>query len=381
MSVISFRARSHAAHAHRSQALPATGAGRRRRGPQPLADVLLGLFGSATLIAMEVSPGEETIPYHLLFLALTLVYGFRVWPLVPTLLVVLLVTVAPCWVMVRHYLDGAIDAPELAEIPLMPMLFVAMVWHARRRVAAQQEVERMADQRRAVLDREREFFRDASHALRTPVTIARGHLELLQTAITQPDEREDLDIAVRQLDRMSALSNRLLALAQLDAGGAIRCRPLDLSRLLDRVGQNWRSSADRHWIVDCPPSGLVPADREWLERALDALIENAVHFTSAEDRIRLSCRPIGGWAVIEVADSGPGVSDEDLPHVFERFWHRPPPAAARGSGLGLAMAMATAQAHGGSLTAGRAPEGGASFTLTLPGFGVPEAVRDPLSEN
>lgn len=347
---------------------PAVRAGRYGPGPYFLTDVLLAVFVVAMLAAMQLSAGEETAPYHFLFLALTLVYGFRVWPVPHTLVITALVTITTGWIMFSRYLSGDIHQAELTEIPLMPLLFLAMVWHARRRVAALQEVELMADQRRAVVDREREFFRDASHAIRTPVTIARGHLELLQPAITDPVALEDLSIALRQLDRMSALSNRLLALARLDAGAAIRRRPIDLAVFIETVGQNWASSADREWVIDCPPVGLVPADPEWLELALDALIENAVHFTGPGDQVRLSCRTESNRYVVAVSDSGPGIDEDDLPHVFERFWHRRPPHAPMGSGLGLPMAQAAAQAHGGKIGVGREQGGGALFELTLPRY-------------
>jgi signal transduction histidine kinase len=377
MSVISFRARSRAVVLRRPRIDHWLRTGRGITGPRTLTDIAVAAFCLTMLLAMELAPGKETIPYHFLFLALTLVYGFRVWPLPNTLLVALGVTAATGWVMVRHHLTGDIEGAELAEVPLMPLLFVAMVWHARRRVAAQREVERMADERRSVLDRQREFFRDASHAIRTPVTIARGHLELLEGTFSDPENREDLTIAVRQLDRMSALSNRLLALARLDSGDAVHCRPTDLSALLDRVGRNWSGSADRDWIIDCRPTRPVLADPEWLELTLDALIENAVHFTAEADLIRLSCRQDGTRCVIEIADSGPGISAEDLPHVFERFWHRRSPSGAMGSGLGLPMARAALQAQGGSIVA--RTDGGACFALSFPTHSGAEEHHDPLS--
>src|SRR6476619_7423670 len=92
-------------------------------------DVAVFAFCVAMLLAMATSPGEETIPYHLLFLCVTIVYGFRVWPLLPTLAILLIITVVTGWVMVTHYVNGSIDRQELAEVVLMPMLVAAMVWH------------------------------------------------------------------------------------------------------------------------------------------------------------------------------------------------------------------------------------------------------------
>ncbi|TDO48289.1 signal transduction histidine kinase [Kribbella sp. VKM Ac-2571] len=363
MSVISFRARDSGA----------AWLGRLRTGKLTpewyrVIDGLLAVFILAMLALMQVMIEREVVPYHLLFLGLTLVYGFRVWPLKPTLLVTLLVTVTTGWILVSHQLQDGTSRAEWAEIPLMPLLFLAMVWHARRRVAAQQQVELMAEERLAVFEREREFFRDASHAMRTPVSIAVGHLELLEPVLTHdPDSAVDYAVVVRQMDRLSALSTRLLALARLDSGRALRHLEVDLGDLLAGIGTNWSESADRDWRLDRPAAATITADADWLELAVDALIENAVHFTAPGDRIRLSGTISGPCYMIGVADAGPGIRAVDLPHVFERFWHRPPPSVVpMGSGLGLPMAQAAVRAHGGRIIVSDAAEGGALFEILLP---------------
>jgi signal transduction histidine kinase len=328
------------------------------------------VFSVSMLAAMVALPGEETIPYHLMFLAVTLVYGFRVWPMAPTLIVIGAVTVVTGAIFWVHYLAGRIDAPELSEVPLMPMLLIAMVWHARRRAEAQRQVEEMAEERHRLLQREREFLRDTSHAIRTPVAIARGHVELIQGSLTDPLAYDDSDVVLRQLDRMDALSTRLLALARLDSGGVLHRERLDLGSFVEEIGANWTGTAEREWIVHererHQPPVRVSADREWLELAVDALVENAVHFTEPGERIELSCRRHGRFGTITVADSGAGIAPEDLPHVFERFWHRRPPGVMPGSGLGLAMAWAAAHAMGGSLVVRSTLGEGATFELSLP---------------
>ena len=336
-----------------------------------IVDVALGVFSVAMLVAMVVTPGEETIPYHLMFLAVTLVYGFRVWPMAPTLLVIGAITVVTGAIFWTHFQAGRIDAPELSEVPLMPMLLTAMVWHARRRAEAQRQVEEMAEERHRLLEREREFLRDTSHAIRTPVAIARGHVELIQGSLTDPLAYDDSDVVLRQLDRMDALSTRLLALARLDSGGILQRERLDLDCFVEQIGANWTGTAEREWVVEGhQPHQAGPvrvsADREWLELAVDALVENAVHFTDATDRIQISCRRQGRFGTITVADSGAGIAPEDQPHVFERFWHRRPPGVMPGSGLGLAMAWAAAHAMGGSLVVHSTLGEGASFELSLP---------------
>ncbi|MGY4769925.1 sensor histidine kinase (plasmid) [Kribbella sp. CWNU-51] len=364
MSAISYKQRDAAAGV-----LTGPTARRARLSNGLTTDCLLAAFMLAMLVLMIRMPGEETIPYHFLFLSLTIVYGFRVWPLWPTLLVALVVTGATGWVLADRVLDGVIDHAELAEVPLMPALFVAMVWHARRRIAALRQVEHMADQRRASLDRERGFLRDTSHAIRTPITIARGHLELAGTVPSTDVARPHVEVALRQLDRMSALSNRLLALARLDAGEELDLRPTDVTTLVGEIGQNWTANPDRTWLVECRPTGLLRVDPDWLELALDALVENAVHFTASGDTIRLGCTSFPEHAAITVDDSGPGIKPDDLSFVFDRFWHRRPEHAPMGSGLGLPMARAVAEAHGGTLLAMASPDGGARFVLSIPRTG------------
>jgi signal transduction histidine kinase len=346
-------------------------AGQQRGRTGLVVDLLLAVFVVGMLVAMVATPGEETIPYHLMFLALTLVYGFRVWPMGPTALVIGTLTVVTGAVFYLHYLDGRIDAPELAEVPLMPMLLLAMVWHARRRAAAQRQVEEMAEERHRSLQREREFLRDTSHAIRTPVTIARGHVELIQGALADPTAYDDSDVVLRQLDRMNALSTRLLALARLDSAQPLNHEPLDLDSFVEQVGANWTGAAERIWGVNRrdPDQGggvRVSADREWLELAVDAVVENAIHFTRPGDRIELSCHRDGRFGTITVVDSGAGIAPEDLPHVFDRFWHRRAPDGVPGSGLGLAMASAATHAMGGRLVVHSTLGAGASFELSLP---------------
>jgi signal transduction histidine kinase len=328
-------------------------------------DLAVFTFCVAMLVAMATSPGEETIPYHLLFLCVTIVYGFRVWPLLPTLAILVIITVATGWVMVTHYLHGSIDRQELAEVVLMPMLVGAMVWHARRRADAQWQVQRMADERTTLLERLRDFFRDTSHAIRTPVTIARGHMELVSAAVALPDTREDVEVALRQLTRMSRLSDRLLTLAQLDSGLALAPRPVALRAFVEELGRNWAAASERRWRMECWGDGCLLLDPEMVALALDALVENAVHHTYDGDRIDLIARLERDRLTFSVVDDGPGIAPAAMDHIFERFWHTEPPNGPMGSGLGLAMVAATAKACGGLTRARNVPGRGARFDIEL----------------
>jgi signal transduction histidine kinase len=331
-----------------------------------LVDGGLALFCAVMLGAMWIFEGEETIPYHFLFLAVAIVYGFRVWPMAPTIMVMALVMAVTGLLFVRAFAAGFITYDEMSEVLLMPLLLLAMVWHARRREAAMRTVQRMVEVNRELLEREHEFLRDTSHAIRTPVTIARGHVDLALSEASDPDLIEDLQVVSRQLDRTEMLSARLLSLAALDSTGLTHFDMLELTDLGRRSGREWAAREDRVWIQDFGSRAWILGDPTSLEAAIDAMVENALHFTEPGDVIRLSCRTEGDTALVEVADSGPGIAEQDQEKVFQRFWHTTPPDGVVGSGLGLSMVWSIAQAHGGHATAGTSPEGGALVTIALP---------------
>ncbi len=382
MSATSFRAAELAPHPGPSVrgAAPEPGALVRVLRERPrlvghVVDVCLTIFVVSALVIMSRNSDWATIPYHLIFLSTALVYGYRVWPVPVAAAVVLAITVVTGALMVASFRRGEIDPPELSEIPLMPALLLAMVWHARRRAAANRAVLRMAAKQQDMIERERTFFRDTSHAIRTPVTIARGHLELLMQSSSDPGVRDDVNVALRQLDRMSVLSHRLLALAQLDAGQTPPAQRMDLADFVHEIGDNWSVKTHRRWVVECRETAMVSADPVWLALAIDALVENAVHFTADDGAITILGLVTPTACTIVVADDGVGIGAEDLDHVFERFWHRHPPSGPMGSGLGLAMARATARAWGGDVVAVSGADGGARFEFTLPRRPAPLAPR------
>ena len=252
----------------------------------------------------------------------------------------------------------------------MPALFVAMVWHARRRVAALRQVEQMADERRASLDRERGFLRDTSHAIRTPITIARGHLEL---AGTVPRRRRRDRTSRSRCGSWTGCPHCPTGCSHwpgwTPARSSTSGRPTSPRWSARSAGTGPPTPTGSGWS-SCRPTGRLRVDPDWLELALDALVENAVHFTASGDTIRLGCTSSPGHTAITVDDSGPGIEPDDLPFVFERFWHRRPEHGPMGSGLGLPMARAVAEAHGGTLLATASPDGGARFVLSHPAHRV-----------
>jgi signal transduction histidine kinase len=264
-------------------------------------------------------------------------------------------------------------------IPLVLTIFLGMVWHGRRRRAALAEVQGVAEMRASLLDRQQRFLHDASHELRTPVTIARGHLELLRW---HQQDSPELDVVLDELGRMERIIDRLLMLAKAEQPGFVVHTDVDLELFLSDVFMRWSEVAPRTWRLELDLAGTVRADPEALRDALDALLENAVKYTDEGEAIVLRAYAEASGVAIEVADEGRGVPEEALARIFDR-WARADGARTReqgGAGLGLAIVAAIAHAHGGSCTVTRRPRGTA-FTLHLPvDASEPQAAPAPEEE-
>jgi signal transduction histidine kinase len=332
-----------------------------RRNPLEAA---WAVFAIANLVAMAAWPAWETIPFHFVWISLTIVYGIRTWSTRNMWAVLSVVIVATGASISTDAFNGIQLWGELFEVPLMSAMFLAMVWHAQRRQAALAEVQGLAEMRASLLERQERFLHDASHELRTPVTIARGHLELLRR---ERPETPELEVALDELGRMERIVERLLLLAKSEQQGFAFVE-IDLEAFLSDLFIRWSEVAPRAWRLDVDLEGRLLADPEALRNALDALLENAVKYTDPGDAVELAARADGaGGVVIEVSDSGSGVPPEALPRLFDR-WARADGARTRergGAGLGLAIVAAVARAHGCRCSVKRLPRGTA-FRLHLP---------------
>ncbi len=323
-------------------------------------------FASVNTLLMYLMPGAETIPFHFVWVSTAVVYGLRPWSLRNMWLTCLVVTVATGGALVLHARSGATEWPETSEIPLMALLFLVMVWHVRRRMAATAEAHRLAASERQARERQRRFVRFASHELRTPITVARGFTELLAGQQKDASGAEDIAVVLDELDKLEGVAARLLALAQSDED-SIHAERVDLAALLERTARRWRAGApDRRWSVECPPLTVL-ADPSRLEVAVDSAIENAVRHTDVDGTVVLRGLAVGDDVVVEVADNGVGIAAGQLPLVFEQFHSAGPHA---GTGLGLAIVRAVAEAHHGRVSASNGPDGGAVISVVLPAAGV-----------
>ncbi len=327
-------------------------------------ELLWVAFAGANYAAMIAFPTWETIPFHFVWISLTLLYGFRVWPLRATLFVLAAVMAMTGVSILFDAFDGTQLWGELFEVPLMAAMFLAMVWHARRRIDALQIAEERAEQRRSTIERQERFIHDASHELRTPVTIARGHLELVRP------QSGEVEVALEELSRIDGIIERLLVLATADQPDFLRTDEIELEPFLEDVFMRWSEVAPRAWRLGALAAGRLLVDPERLRAALDALLENAVKYTQERDAIELRSRSEGsGRVLIEVQDEGCGVPAEALERIFDRF-ARADAARTRstgGVGLGLAIVDAIAKGHGGNCTVNSTGRG-SIFTLHLPAF-------------
>ncbi|HEY2161877.1 MAG TPA: HAMP domain-containing sensor histidine kinase [Solirubrobacteraceae bacterium] len=340
-------------------------------------EVLWAVFAAVNYAAMIVWPSWETIPFHFVWISLTLLYGFRVWPMRATLIVLACVMAVTAGSIGLDAFEGIQLWGELTEVPLMAAMFLAMVWHARRRVEALRTAEQEAEVRRALLERHDRFIHDASHELRTPVTIARGHLELLRGHGTEASE---IEVALDELARIDAIIERLLLLAAADQPDCEGLDAVELEPFLEDVFMRWSEVALRSWRLGPLVAGRLLIDPDRLRAALDALLENAVKYTQEHDTIELRTRAgRAGEVVIEVEDGGCGIPREALDRIFDRF-ARADAARTRsagGVGLGLAIVDTIAKAHGGGCTVESGAHG-SIFTLHLPGFAPSAAISEAV---
>jgi signal transduction histidine kinase len=342
----------------------------RRRSVGLAADVAFVVVVITLLFAMYRMHGYETVPYHVIFVSFAAVYGFRMWSLPVTIVVLVTIIVATGAVLVTRWAEGMMPVDELSEIVLMPLILGAMIWHARRRAAVERQLGELAELERERRLREHEFSRDTSHALRTPLTIARGHLELVREELVDPEMRADVDVAMQELDRITRMATRLLAIAELERPDTLQRRLVDVTALVRETHARWSVAVPRRWHLDATGALAAHIDEDVLRISLDAVLENAIRVTGVDDVVQMICRRRGTDLVIGVGDSGPGIPEDERAQVFQRFWrdrHR-----REGTGLGLSYVRAAAEAHGGKVLVGTSPAGGAFV-----GFAVPSAAVAP----
>lgn len=328
------------------------------------------VFAGVNLAAIVIFARWDVVPFYLIWISFAILYGFRVWALQPTLWILAAVIAATGAAIGWHVWRDGESVAELYKVPLIAVLFWVMVWHARRRLVAAADNEQISAENARLLAIQRRFLQDASHQLRTPITIALGHAELLAGELAgsgTPQER-DIRVVVGELARLRRLGERLLMIAAAEDPEFLRPEPVALDRFTMDVLRKWMPTAKRSWQLGRLDPVVVEADRERLGLAVDALLENAIRHTGDGEVIQLSVLSSSddSAARMIVTDTGTGILPSEREHIFERFRSGAEPGDGRRTGLGLALVRAVARAHGGEALVRSTPGHGSEFELMLP---------------
>ncbi len=330
------------------------------------------------LAAMELSPGDETIPYHLGYAGLALAAGLDAWSHLRSVLALGSYAVLSGIVLISRAADGSVAWEETTEIPLMCLLMILVIWHMERRNKAVDRATELAEQARAQQQRRERLVRITSHEMRTPLAIAVGYVDLLRHGNSPHDLPEDLEVVREELDRVSMATDRVVRLIQFHE--FLPTEQVDLGQLLEVMAQRWAVVADRDWQVDADV-GMQDCNQDRIRACLDTLIENAVRYTRPGDVVRLFAHARGNTSLIGVADSGSGFTDcqmESINAPSTDTEARPAllTDARSQTGLGLSLVREIAESHGRRLVAGRSAEGGAEIytigPIRVQGAAAPE---------
>jgi signal transduction histidine kinase len=334
-----------------------------------LVFALTNLLAMLALTEAGGPHGWETVPFHFIYVSFTILYGYRMWQTRGVVIGILFVSLSAGGLTLLAIHHGREDWAEITEVPLMSLMFLAMVFHVRRRQRAVATSERLSRQLRLALARQRAFVSDASHELLTPITIARGHLDLLRREQqTRGEIAEACDVVTGELDRMTRLIERLLLIEAAPSPGFLRTELTPASSLMAELFHRWREAAPRRWLLGPVPDGSVAIDRDRMILALDALLENAVRHTREGDEIEMRAEHVDGEFAFAVRDTGEGIPNDALEHVFDRFYRVDKARNRRfgGAGLGLSIVRAVAEAHGGRASVTSAVGCGSTFRLEIP---------------
>jgi signal transduction histidine kinase len=319
---------------------------------------------ATNVVALILLSGAETALIHVLLALAASYYAIRPPRKIPTRDAIGFGVVLTLATIGNELLEGVEPVNDVYEAWLIVGLLVGLGWLAVRRAQAATALENLVAERERLLRRQERLMYDLSHELRTPATIARGHLELLRRS--GGPEAQAAQIALDELARIDRIVERLVLLARAERGRLVEIGEIDIEPFLEDVLLRWSETAERSWRLGSVPSGTLHADPDALRIAIDALLENAVKYTDPGDAIELQAHAEGAGLVIEIADSGPGVPLDAAESIFLRS-SRSREGERPGLGIGLAIVDAIAAAHDGSCTL-EPSTSGSRFALRLPSF-------------
>jgi two-component system OmpR family sensor kinase len=275
---------------------------------------------------------------------------------------------------------GSVLALRLADRILRPVRAVTRTARSisetdltqRIAVSGHDEISELATTFNEMLERlqlaftaQRRFIDDAGHELRTPITIIRGHLDVMGD---DPEDRQrTLELVGEELERMSRMVEDLLTLARAEQPDFVRPKATDVDELTSRMLETARGLGDRDWRLEEVAAARADIDEQRVMQAVLQLAQNAVRHTQPGETIAMGSRIFGDELHFFVRDSGPGIAESERERVFQRFYRgRFGHSRTDGAGLGLSIVQAIAEAHGGRVELESAPGNGARFTVVVP---------------
>lgn len=235
--------------------------------------------------------------------------------------------------------------------------------------------EEALDHQKETLARQRSFAADASHELRTPLSTIGGYARMLKEWGLKDSKatRKGIEAIENESERMQHMVEELLDLTRGDEGAPLTLERGDLTTIAEEATEAARSAAGKvtvEYSADASVEAVFDVDR--IRQLAAILLENAVKYTPEGGVVRARALEEDGWAGLEVSDTGVGITEDQLPLIFERFHRADPARTAGGAGLGLAIARQIAEAHEGIIEVHSSPGQGSTFTLRIPKDGPPE---------
>jgi heavy metal sensor kinase len=245
----------------------------------------------------------------------------------------------------------------------------------------QDEIDQLAITFNQMLDRIqtlvtgiREMSDNIAHDLKSPITRIRGISEVTLTTGASDKEYETMAAStIEECDRLLDMINTMLVISKTEAGvNKLDTQEIDIGAVVRDACELFRSTAedkDLRLVYDVPGNFSISGDTRLIQRMIANLLDNAIKYTPAGGSIEMTVSTVDDAAAIKVKDTGIGISEKDMPRIFERFYRCDPSRSEAGIGLGLSFARAIARAHGGDIKVASTPDQGSTFSVTFPGTG------------